>query len=125
MVESGAIVHYLLTKYAKPGSGIEQTPSQESYFWALFSEGTLMFQVQPGRFVGFTAAYLLKSGGLNEDEKKGVQALNGAWQASVSKTVKAALDVVEKGLVAHENNGGFFSGNANIGEGDVSSVKGS
>ncbi|KAL1408939.1 hypothetical protein Q8F55_005753 [Vanrija albida] len=118
MVESGAIVHYLLQNYGQRNPALESTPSQDSYFWAMFSEGTLMFQVQPGRFVGFTAAALLKSGGLNDDEKRGVQTLNAAWQGSVTKTVSAALGVVEAALAKFEGTGGFFSGSDRLGEGD-------
>ncbi|BEJ03679.1 hypothetical protein CcaverHIS641_0108540 [Cutaneotrichosporon cavernicola] len=92
---------------------IERSPSNDSYFWSLFSEGTMMLHLQPARVLGMMDGAMGKR--LSKEGAEGAHALyklfNDNW---VSKNVQSQLDVVEDFLSKNK----YFSGNDKIGEGD-------
>ncbi len=110
--ETGSIIHNLLG--AHPAAGIESTPSNDSYFWSHFSEGTMMLHLQPSRVLGMMDGAMNKR--LSKEGAEGAHALyklfNDNW---VTRNVQAQLDVIEDFLSKNT----YFSGNDKIGEGDV------
>ncbi|BEI80329.1 hypothetical protein CcaverHIS002_0108580 [Cutaneotrichosporon cavernicola] len=109
--ETGSIIHNLVGAHSTPE--IERSPSNDSYFWSLFSEGTMMLHLQPARVLGMMDGAMGKR--LSKEGAEGAHALyklfNDNW---VSKNVQSQLDVVEDFLSKNK----YFSGNDKIGEGD-------
>lgn len=114
--ETGSIIHNLLA--ANPKAGIETTPSNDSYFWSLFSEGTIMLHLQPSRVLSMMDAAMDRR--LSPEQAKGAHALYKLFDDNwASPNIQTQLDVVEEFLAKHQN----FSGNDQIGEGDVSPAR--
>ncbi|CAK9785960.1 hypothetical protein CC85DRAFT_328313 [Cutaneotrichosporon oleaginosum] len=109
--ETGSIIHNLLA--AHPAPGIESSPSNDSYFWSHFSEGTMMLHLQPSRVLGMMDGAMDRR--LSKEGAAGAHALyklfNDNW---VTRNVQAQLDFVEDFLSRNEN----FSGSDKLGEGD-------
>jgi glutathione S-transferase len=116
MTETGFMVHYLLAHIPHPG--LEQHPSDDSYFWSHFSEGTMMLHLQPALLLSMGAEGLAKKGGTTESQAEGINILynwfNNGW---VGKNLPLQLAEVEDFLSRHPN----FSGTQSLGQGDVSS----
>lgn len=123
-------MHHLLTKYTpNPDqathlnarrtavSPFENNPSDHSYFWSHFSEGTMMLHLQPARILGMGAQAMAKKEGVSAEQAQGIEMLSGWFKNGwVDKNVRLQLDKVEEFLSTHDN----FSGTGRIGEGDVS-----
>lgn len=111
--ETGSIVHDLLA--AHPAPGFERTPSAPSYFWSMFSEGTMMLHLQPSRVLSMMDAAIGKR--LPPEQAKGAHALAQLFSTGwANPNVQKQLDTVDAFMEKNR----FFSGTDLMGEGDVS-----
>lgn len=113
--ETGSIIHSLLR--AHPTSGLESSPSDHSFFWTMFSEGTIMLHLQPSRVLSMMDGAMDKR--LSAEQAKGAHALNRLFNDNwVSPNIQVQLDTVEEFLAKNK----YFSGTDKLGVGDVSFV---
>jgi glutathione S-transferase len=77
ILESGAIISYLLQNYGGPKA---KGYNQADTYWAHYAEGSLMILLQMSAVIGATSKGFVAQAGLNEDEQKGVGKYAGFLQ---------------------------------------------